>query len=195
MWPTRPLTFLVHCLQGWRIFHVQLQPGRFPWRRGGHLCFEKDLFSHSALVSQRGYLWGQLHGGVLCCIFIFITKTCLCCLITLILHRFLWGVMWRVQLRQRETTGILLSKLYVNPFAFWEWENTDSKWLFLNHWFKKKFFPGTCFSHLKLAGDVWEIRRAAKTYGTVWSSHTGLFVWPDRRTACVSYTVWTTWLI
>lgn len=52
-------------LSGWRSLHVQLQPDCDTWRKGGHLCLEQDLFSRSPLVSQRGYLWAQLHGSKL----------------------------------------------------------------------------------------------------------------------------------
>lgn len=58
-------------LSGRRGVHVHLQPQWNACRKGSYICFEKNLFPIFALVSQRGHLWGKLHGSQSGCIWLF----------------------------------------------------------------------------------------------------------------------------
>lgn len=102
--------FLSVGLSGWWSVRIQLQPGYKPRGKGGHLCFEQNLFSLASLGSKRGYLWGELHGSKPGYIIHVAEKGDVDQL--WLLCRYLWRVKSHVHLRLRKKTGMLLS-LYV----------------------------------------------------------------------------------
>lgn len=163
-------------LSGWQSVHIQLQPDYHTSSKEAHLCLEQDLLSCSPLVSQRGYLWDQLHGSKLNFIqhgskLNFITN------ISQMLAKldFSVGVCeeWRgLSNWDKETRLGCCCQNCVFDIAFWKMcgichlqleyhsiqsdkhiQYTTCVWGFV--------FPGLCLGHLRLAGDVPEGRARA----------------------------------